>query len=151
MEECLEEQLQTLNRLYKESDHVYRSLASRFGLTDPEFWILYALSHTDEPVTQKKLCSSWYYPVQTIHSAVSSLLRKGLIRLEVIPKTKNHKKILLTKEGRILCLDTISKVDEIERNAFLKLSEEERETYLSLYKRHLEHFTREKNRVLGLI
>ncbi|HHY53307.1 MAG TPA: winged helix-turn-helix transcriptional regulator [Clostridiales bacterium] len=149
MKEHLQHQLQTLTRLYKQSDHVYRNLASRFGLSDTEFWILYAIFHTDEPLTQKELCSHWHYPVQTIHSAVSNLLKKGLVRLEVIPRTKNQKKILLTEEGKTLSSNTISKVDEMERNAFLKFSEEERETYLSLFKRYLEYLAGEEKRVLN--
>ena len=37
----------------------------------------------------------------------------------------------------------------MERNAFLKFSEEERETYLSLFKRYLENLAGEEKRVLN--
>ncbi len=151
MEQRIQEQLHTLNRLYKESDEIYRGIAGRFGLTDTAFWILYAITHSDEPCTQNDLCNDWFYPVQTINSAVGNLQKKGLVRLETIPGTKNRKKILLTEDGEQFAERIISKIDEIERNAFLLFSEEERKEYISLYKRHLENIKNEKNKVLNAI
>lgn len=151
MSQTLQQELQTLNRLYKRVDKIYSGLASRFGLTDTAFWVLYAISRAEEPLTQNDLCSEWFYPVQTINSAVSNLLKKGLVRLEVIPGTRNRKNILLTDEGKALASSTIQYVDEIERNAFCEFTEEERELYLSLFKRHLENLEREEKRVLDSI
>ena len=151
MSQTLQQELQTLNRLYKRVDKIYSGLAARFGLNDTAFWVLYAVSRTEEPITQDDLCSDWFYPVQTINSAVSSLLKKGLVRLEVIPGTRNRKNILLTDEGQKLAGSTIQYVDEIERNAFCKFTEEERELYLSLFKRHLENLEQEEKRVLDSI
>lgn len=151
MSQTLQQESQTLNRLYKRVDKIYSGLAMRFGLTDTAFWILYAVSHAEEPLTQHDLCSAWFYPAQTINSAVSSLLKKGLLRLEVIPDTRKRKNILLTDEGKAIVCRTMDHVDEIERNAFNKFTEEERELYLSLFKRHLENLEREEKRVLDSI
>lgn len=151
MEENLNQQLQTLNRLYKESEEIYRGLADRFGLSTTAFWIVYAISHAEQPYTQNDICNEWFYPVQTINSAVSSLVKKGLILLEAIPGTRNRKKILLTEEGRRLAELTVSKVDEIEKNAFLLFSAKERETYITLFKRHLENLRKEEKKVLDSI
>ena len=147
MEQKLQQQLQTLNRLYKESDEIYRGIAGRFGLTDTAFWIMYAITHADEPCTQYDLCNDWFYPAQTMNSAVSNLQKKGLVQLVVIPGTRNRKQILLTEDGKKLAERTIGKIDEIERNAFSLFSEEERETYISLYKRHLENLRSEEQKV----
>lgn len=151
MEKDLKQQLQTLNRLYKESDEIYRGLAARFGLSDTAFWILYTVFHADEPCTQNDLCNDWFYPAQTINSAVSNLVKKGLLRLETIPGTRNRKKILLTEKGRELTERSVRKVDEIEQNAFLRFTAEERDAYITLYKRHLENLREEEKQVLGTI
>lgn len=149
MKKQLQEQLKTLNRLYKWSDKIYSKIASNFGMNDTAFWILYAVSHSDEPITQNDLCNDWFYPAQTINSAVSNLLKKDWIKLEVIAGTKNKKKIILTEKGKEVSKAVIGKVDEIEKNAFLMFSEEERELYLSLFKRHLENLSKEEQKVIA--
>lgn len=151
MKENLEQQLQVLSRLYKEADRIYKNLALHFRMTDTEFWILYAISHMDGPITQNDLCNEFFFPVQTINSAIGKLSKKELIELKVIPKTRNRKEILLTKKGEKFINETIGKADEIERNAFLKFTEEEREQYLSLFKRHIENLKNEEKRMLDCI
>lgn len=151
MEQRIQQQLYTLNRLYKESDGIYRNIAGQFGLTDTAFWILYAITHSDEPCTQNDLSNDWSYPVQTINSAVANLQKKGLVRLEAIPGTRNRKEIILTEEGEQFVERIISKIDDIEKNAFLLFTEEERETYLSLFKRHLDNIKNERDIVINSI
>ncbi len=149
MDEKLRNQMQTLDRLYKESDRIYNDYAAHFGMNNTAFWVLYTLSHVDEPVTQNDLCKEWFLPAQTINSAVSGLVKDGLVRLEPIPGTKNRKSIVLTEAGRELCGRTISTVDEIERAAMLDFTEEERELYLSLFRRHLENLKKAKAELFG--
>lgn len=144
----LEQQLQILNRLYKESDHIYSRLAAKLGMTDTTFWVLYAIAHSEEPMTQNDLCNDFFFPVQTIHSAINNLRKKEFLELQVIPGTRNRKAILLTEKGKIFVTNTIDKADEIEKNAFLLFSEEERELYLSLFRRHIDNLKEEEKRVL---
>lgn len=151
MDEKLQQQLQVLNRLYKESDHIYSSLASKLGMTDTTFWVLYAIAHSEEPMTQNDLCSDFFFPVQTIHSSINNLRKDGLVELQVIPGTRNRKAILLTEKGKTFVANTMIKADEIEKNAFLCFNEEERESYLSLFKRHIEYLKSEEKRVLDSI
>ena len=151
MNDQLQQQLHVLNRLYKESDHIYSRLASKLGMTDTTFWVLYAIAHSDEPMSQNDLCSDFFFPVQTIHSAINNLRKDGFVELQVIPGTRNRKAILLTEKGKAFVEDRISKADEVEKNAFLCFNEEERELYLSLFKRHIEYLKSEENRVLDSI
>ena len=151
MNEQLQQQLQVLSRLYKESEHIYSRLASKLGMTDTAFWVLYAIAHSEEPMTQNDLCSDFFFPVQTIHSAINNLRKDGLVELQVIPGTRNRKAILLTEKGRPFVANTINKADEIEKNAFLCFNEEEREQYLSLFRRHIEYLKAEEKRVLDSI
>ena len=151
MNDHLQQQLQELNRLYKESDHIYNRLAAKLGMTDTAFWVLYAIAHSEETMTQNDLCSDFFFPVQTIHSAINNLRKDGLLELQVIPGTRNRKAIILTEKGKDLVARTIHKADEIEENAFLCFNEEEREQYLSLFKRHIEYLKKEEKRVLDSI
>lgn len=151
MEQNIQQQLHTLSRLYKQNDKLYRSLANRFGLNDTSFWILYAITHTDGDCTQNDLCNDWFYPIQTINSSVSNLVKKGYLQLETIPRTRNRKRILLTELGRELVDCSVGKVDEIEENAFSYFTSEEREMYISLFERHIENLRMEVERVLGNI
>ena len=151
MDTKLEQQLQVLNRLYKESDHIYSRLAAKLGMTDTTFWVLYAVSHSEEPMTQNDLCNDFFFPVQTINSAINNLKKNGLLELQVIPGTRNRKAIILTEKGKIFVTNTINKADEIEKNAFLLFNEEERELYLSLFRRHIDYLNSEEKRVLDSI
>ena len=151
MNKDLQQQLQVLNRLYKESDHIYSKLASKLGMTDTTFWVLYAIVHSEEPLTQNDLCSDFFFPVQTIHSAINNLRKDELLELQVIPGTRNRKAILLTEKGKTFAENTINKADEIEKNAFLCFDEKERELYLSLFQRHIEYLKKEETRVLDSI
>ena len=151
MNDRLQQQLQVLNRLYKESENIYSGLASKLGLTETAFWVLYAIAHSTEPRTQNDLCNDFFFPVQTINSAINNLRKDGLLELQVIPGTRNRKAILLTEKGKTIVANTINKADEIEKNAFLCFNEEERELYLSLFKRHIEYLKAEEKRVLDSI
>ena len=102
MDEKLRRQMQTLDRLYKESDRIGDDYAAHFGMNNTAFWVLYTLSRADKPVTQNDLCEEWFFPAQTINSAVSGLVKKELVQLEPIPGTRNRKSIVLTEAGREL-------------------------------------------------
>lgn len=148
MNDSLQQQMETLNRLCKECSHIYGRLAAKLGVTESAFWVLYAITHSEEPLTQNDLCSNFFFPVQTIHSAINGLRSKGLLELQVIPGTRNRKAILLTEAGRAFAADTISRADEIEKNALLMFTEEDRALYLSLYQRHIAHLKSEAERML---
>lgn len=148
MNDSLQQQLEMLNRLCKECNHIYGRLAAKLGMTESAFWVLYAITHSEEPLTQNDLCSSFFFPVQTIHSAINGLRSKGLLELQVIHGTRNRKAILLTEAGRAFAADTISRADKMEKNALLMFTEEDRALYLSLYQRHIAYLKGEAERLL---
>ena len=63
-------------------------------------WILYFLASSDEDISQQELIEMMMFPKQTINSSVKTLSEKGLLTLEMIPGTRNKKRILLTEGGR---------------------------------------------------
>ena len=92
MNDRLQQQLQALNRLYKESEHIYSRLASKLGMTDTAFWVLYAITHSAELITQNDLCSDFFFPVQTIHSAINNLRKDGLVSCRSFPAPETAKR-----------------------------------------------------------
>ena len=54
MDEKLRRQMQTLDRLYKESDRIGDDYAAHFGMNNTAFWVLYTLSRADKPGTDNK-------------------------------------------------------------------------------------------------
>ena len=72
MDEKLRRQMQTLDRLYKESDRIGDDYAAHFGMNNTAFWVLYTLSRADKPVTQNDLCGEWFFPAQTIKGACAA-------------------------------------------------------------------------------
>lgn len=137
MNELIENQINTLNQLYKESDDIYREVAAHSGLSDAAFWILYALCASDKPRTQHDLCSEWFYPKQTINSACSSLMRLGYVFLAPIEGTRNKKAVKLTDTGKEFCQQKVFPVLKAEQNSFLKMSESERKSFLNMFQKQL--------------
>ena len=97
----LQQQLQVLSRLYKESDHIYSRLASKLGMTDTTFWVLYAIAHSEEALTQNDLCSDFFFPVQTIHSARSTKRMKSRRTRSCASMRKNGNNIFHCSSGTL--------------------------------------------------
>jgi len=139
----IKKQMIEINQLCNESDEIYHNIARSYGLTDSIFWILYILYNYDEPVLQVDLCNNWSYSKQTVNTSIAALLKKEWITLEVIPNTRNRKRIVLTETGNQFCKKAIGETQEIERTAFSRISEEERELLISVF-RKLNRFMQEE-------
>lgn len=127
----------------KEQDAIYHSVAVKYNLSDTAMWILYAVSESSETYTQQDLCRECFYAKQTVHTAINSLMKNGYVELEVIPKTRNQKKIILTHEGWKLVRNTTDKLREAEFQAYDKLSEDEAKVYIEVTSK-LTAFLREE-------
>ncbi len=139
----LKKQMIEINQLCNESDEIYHNIARSYGLTDSVYWILYILYNYDEPVSQVDLCNNWSYSKQTVNTSIAALLKKEWITLEVIPNTRNRKRIVLTETGKQFCEKAIGETQEIERTAFSRIPEEERELFISVF-RKLNQFMQEE-------
>ena len=62
-----------VNHLIRQQDDIYKNVASRMGLSDTNFWMLYGLCESEGPCTQHTLCQGWFYAQQTVHSAFKQL------------------------------------------------------------------------------
>ena len=95
-----EEYLSEIARQEKQFDAMYRNVSEGFAFPDCAMWILYFLASSDEDISQQELIEMMMFPKQTINSSVKTLSEKGLLTLEMIPGTRNKKRILLTEGGR---------------------------------------------------
>lgn len=138
MARMAQEQNIILNQLWKMQDELYHTYATRSGFSPAAFWILYSLSETDEVYTQNALAEKWCFPKQTVNSAISSLGKMGYIRLEQIATARNSKAVRLTEDGIATCKRILDPLIDAEIRALLRMSEEERELFISLSQRQYD-------------
>ena len=132
MLKTVKEQNLELNSLWRMQDQLYQTYATRCGLSSVSFWALYTLSETDEVYTQNALAEMWYFPKQTVNSAIAGLVKMGYVRLEQIAGARNSKAVKLTEQGLDVCKRLVNPLVNAELSALLKMSEEERQIFLEL-------------------
>lgn len=132
MLKTVKEQNLELNRLWRMQDQLYQAYAARCGLSSVSFWALYTLNETDEVYTQNALAEMWYFPKQTVNSAIAGLVKMGYVRLEQIAGARNSKAVKLTEQGLTICKRIVDPLVHAELRALLNMSEEERRMFLEL-------------------
>ena len=128
-ESCLEQ----LAIQEKKFSALYKEAVALFNIPDCSMWILYYLIISDKDITQQDLIKKMLFPKQTINSAVNSLMKKELLNLEVIPNTKNKKKLFLTDRGLKLAQNTVLKLREAECRAVENMGKEKMLKFMELY------------------
>lgn len=137
MNEHIKHQLETLNQQEKELISIYRYISTKFGISDSEFWVLYALFNFEGECSQQNICDIWSLPKQTVNSVVASLTKKGYVFLETVPRTRNKKLIRLTEDGMKFGKNTVLDIYDAEQRALAKMSEEERQTCIALLGKYI--------------
>lgn len=140
--------LKQYNDIMKKYDELYREAAKRFGFSECEFWILYYLrTEYGEPM-QSGICSSFYLPKQSIHSALKKLEADGYI-MQTSGGNKRSKRIALTEQGKMFCGHTVDHVIEAEQRALGSLSETEQEAFMNIFDRYTEQLKRNMREIPG--
>lgn len=124
--------IRRIEQQQKEQDHIYHNTAVRYGLSDTGMWVLYNVYAAADTVTQQELCRQCFFPKQTVNTAITRLIENGYMALEVIPGTRNQKKILLTAKGAELAEKTVGQLIEAEKRAYAALTPEELQAYLDM-------------------
>ena len=127
--------IRQIDQQRKEQDAIYHSAAVRHGLSDTAFWVLYVVSEAGSSYTQQELARQCFFPKQTVNTAVSNLAREGYLTLELIPGSRNLKRISLTEKGLAFAREVAIPAREAEARAYGKLSEGELQLYLALTER----------------
>ena len=131
----------------KEQDAIYHGVAAGHGLSDTALWVLYFLNTTEGDCTQQDLIRQCFFSKQTINTAVAGLVKKGWLTLEMIPGTRNLKRLLLTPEGRAAAAETAEPMREAEKRAYGSLSEAELAQYLALTERLTQSLRKEMEEI----
>ncbi len=131
------DQLEQINQQIKELVRIYRLAMGQTGISDNEFWVWYTLINMEGEFTQQDLCGLWSLSKQTVNTIIAHMVRRGHAVLEVIPGTRNRKKILLTEEGRRYGAGIVLPVSAGELRAFQRLSPEERRTWSAILDKYI--------------
>lgn len=78
---------------------VYRHLSDNYGLSRPEFVILFCLSQRPG-IAAKDICEATGHPKNSISRAVADLLQKGFIARSERPEDRRSKSLTITDDGR---------------------------------------------------
>ncbi len=125
----IKEALSKMGKQDKLNTALYRRVYSHFGLSSCELWIFYYLLLTAQGITQKDMCQQMFFPKQTINSAVSNLVKKGMLTLEESPDNRKNKIINLTEDGKKAAQETAQKLLQAEIKATEKLGPEKTAIY----------------------
>ena len=131
------------NQLVKQQDGIYHRCARACGLPDAQFWVLYALCETPEPLCQNSFCDSWCYSKQTINTAVAALEKRGLITLTFAPGSRKQKDVSLTEEGEVFCRTHIRTVQSIEEKVLGNVPKEEKKAFFRTFAQLMEGLEQE--------
>lgn len=132
--------LDKLNQLYNEREAVYDKIAKKSQLSRTSFMCLYFIRMEKDEKTQAEIADDFFYPRQTINSAIQKLVNDNLVFL-TIQKTKGHHKFVhLTEKGEEFCEKWIDPMIKADNESYLSLSTSDQEAFLRLYQSQLEVF-----------
>lgn len=109
-----------LDQQFKQQDAIYHSAAVKCGLSDSAMWVLYVVSESEKDCTQQELCRQCFFAKQTVNNAIAGLVKGGFMQLEVLPGTRNQKRILPTARIRGAELRAYDSLGEEELQACLR-------------------------------
>lgn len=111
---------------------LYSRVASAFGLTTCEMWIYYFLLIEENGITQRDICSQMSFKKQTVNSAVSKLMKNGMLTLSASDGNSKNKILMLTPEGREFAQRTVNQLLEAELKAAKKFGSKKLSSFCKL-------------------
>ena len=126
------------NRLSHRQDELYHQFAVRAGISDSQFWVLYALCESGGCLSQRTFCEKWSISKQTVNAAVAALQKAGLITMEYAQGSRKQKEIRLTSQGEQFAQEHILPVMEAECAAIMTLDETQRKQFMDTMDRLLD-------------
>lgn len=114
------------DRLDKQMDKLHHEVARGCGVSDRAYWILSAIEESGGTAPLQELYTRWSYARQTVSSAVSSLVERGLVELSYAEGSRKRKVASLTPVGREFSARHILPAMLAEERAFRTLTPEER-------------------------
>lgn len=142
MAKTVGEQMAIINSLHKRHESIYRHYATKMGVPEMSFWVLYAICSYKRPVTQYELVRDWGYSKQTVNSATFKLLEEGYISATETNDARKKKMLELTETGERFAEVVIYPMLFAERASLNFLSVEEREFFIDVYSKQMDFLER---------
>lgn len=133
--------------LHKEHEELYHETARYYGLSDCAMWILSVIWESNTPYTQSEICEKLFQSRQTIHSALKKLTEAGFLELKFAYDNRKSKQIFLTEQGTAFAKKSVDRVIRAEQNAFSILSEQEQNTFVTLFHKYVQQLKTEMDAI----
>ncbi len=132
--------LRNYRNLMSEADQLYALFQKKSGLSDAEYWSLFAV-RAEGCRYQHEICERTYMSRQTVNSALKQLVKKGYVQLAVPKENQRIKEIILTAEGEAFVRKYVDIVHDLEARSWARLEKEEQ--------RALRCISEKMNRIFG--
>lgn len=132
----MSKKLEIINQVCDRIDAIYYRYASAFGVTETELCVLYSLLEHDGEYLQSDIGRDWHCSLQTVHTAIKNMEKKGLIDLICQTGNKKNKYIHLTETGKELSNRIMVPLLDAEEKAFDMLSKEEQDILIPLWQKY---------------
>lgn len=147
MENDVYRRLEEYNSIFQENNDIYHAAAKKLGLPDCALWLLYILREKDCVYTQSEIRERLFMPKQTINSALKKLENDGFIELQT-GNDRKTKLVGLTENGCRLAERSADKLLEAERSAFSRMTDQEQDTFLRLFRKLTNLLREEAERII---
>lgn len=122
-------------QLFNEYDDIFHDLSRKMGISDSAFIILYGICALGDGCLQKDICANYYISKQTVNSSTRRLEQDGYICLKRGTGRDMH--LYLTPKGQQFAEANIFPVFELEEEAFLEMTPQERTEMVRLTQKYV--------------
>lgn len=123
------------NKIWRQANRTYQTLASRNHLSESAFEIFYVVGILGDGCLQRDVCETAVCSKQTINSSAKKLEREGFLRL--IGGRGRAKHIFLTEKGRAVLESVAMPVIAAECDGYEELSVREQNLLLVLTEKYI--------------
>ena len=124
----------SLGKASRQMGRVYRECLGRYGLSQPQFFLLIALYEEDD-ILITRLAEKVALDKSTLTGILDRLERDGLVKRVASPDDRRALFVRLTARARELQDDLTRIYDEINRRFLSRLTHQEREIFNAILKK----------------
>ena len=133
----IKNQIEIINHKLIALNSLYRTAATKSGISDGEISIWSLLLCSQDEYSQQDLADILYLPEQTVNSIISNFVKKKFVFLEHVPGTRNRKVVRLTKEGKEYGESRVMWIFQAEEKAMEETDPEEINAYISMLEKYI--------------
>lgn len=122
---------------------IYRNAVRRFGITENEFLVWYTLIIIGGEHSQQDICGTWLLSKQTVNTIIQNMVQKGFAYLELVPGSRNLKKIHLTQRGKQYGEDMMIPISAAENRTISRIAEKDWEFCTTVLNHYIRIFEEE--------